>query len=146
MATGDRVDPYRGYNFRLEIGGTSVAAFREVSGLSLTIDPIEYREGTDKELHVRKESGLCKYSNVVLKRGMTEDRQLWTWYRNLVNGQSDRRAGAVVLLDEERNDVARWTFSEGWPCKWEGPTLNATANEIAIETLEICVEKVELVA
>jgi phage tail-like protein len=54
MPTGERIDPYRGFNFRVELGGTSVAAFREASGLSFTIDPVEYREGTDVELHVRK--------------------------------------------------------------------------------------------
>jgi phage tail-like protein len=146
MATGDRVDPYRGFNFRLEIGGTSVAAFREVSGLSFTIDPVEYREGNYPELHVHKLPGLVKYSNVTLKRGITRDRQLWLWFLSSVNGVDDRRAGAIVLLDEEHNDVLRWTFSEGWICKYEAPTLNATANEVAIESVEICVEKVELAA
>jgi phage tail-like protein len=146
MATGERVDPFRGFNFRVELGGTDVAAFREASGLSFTIDPVEYREGNEPELHVRKLFGLRKYANITLKRGMTADRQLWVWYRSLVNGIADRRSGAIVLLDEERNDVARWTFSAGWICKWEGPMMNATANEVAIESIEICVEKVELVA
>lgn len=143
MPTGERVDPFRGFNFRIELGGTSVAAFREASGLSFTIDPVEYREGNDPELHVRKLYGLRKYANITLKRGMTADRQLWTWYRALVEGHTDRRSGAIVLLDEERNDVARWDFSEGWICKWEGPAMNATANEVAIETIEIAHEGLE---
>jgi phage tail-like protein len=145
MPTGERVDPLRGFNFRMELDGTSVAAFREATGLSFTIDPVEYREGTDPEMHVRKLFGLRKYANITLKRGMTSDRQLWTWFSTVVNGAPDRRSGAIVLLDEERNDKARWVFSAGWICKWEGPALNATANEVAIETIEICVEKVELV-
>jgi phage tail-like protein len=144
MATGERVDPFRGFNFRIELGGTAVAAFREASGLSFTIDPVEYREGTDTELHVRKLFGLRKYANIVLKRGITANRDLWNWYRTIVGGVADRRSGAIVLQDEERNDVARWTFVEGWICKWEGPTMNATANEVAIETIEICVERVDL--
>jgi phage tail-like protein len=144
MPTGERIDPFRGFNFRVELGGTAVAAFREASGLSFTIDPVEYREGTDPELHVRKLFGLRKYANIVLKVGMTANRDLWNWYRTIVSGTADRRSGAIVLQDEERNDVARWTFSEGWICKWEGPSMNATANEVAVETIEICVEKVEL--
>jgi phage tail-like protein len=146
MATGDRVDPYRGFNFRVELGGTSVAAFREVTGLSFTIDPVDYREGTDTELHVRKLFALRKYANIGLKRGLTANRELWVWYSNLVGGQADRRSGAIVLQDEEHNDVARWSFVEGWICKWEGPAVNATANEVAIESIEICVEKVDLTA
>ena len=144
MATGDRIDPFRGFNFRFELDGSTVAAFREVSGLSFTIDPIEYREGTDLELHVRKETGLIKYGNIMCKRGMTDNRELWLWFLNLTNGVTDRRSGAVILLDEERNDVARWAFTQGWICKWEGPAMNATANEVAIEGIEICVEKVVL--
>jgi len=144
MATGDRNDPFRGFNFRVEISGTSVAAFREASGLTFTIDPVEYREGTDPDIHVRKLFGLRKYTNIALKRGITLNRELWEWYRTLVNGKADRRAGAIILLDEERNDVVRWKFVEGWICKWEGPAMNATTNEVAVESIEICVEKVEL--
>ena len=146
MPTGERIDPYRGFNFRVELGGTSVAAFREASGLSFTIDPVEYREGTDVELHVRKLFGLRKYANIVLKRGLTANRELWTWYSNLVGGEADRRSGAIVLQDEEHNDVARWSFVQDWICKWEGPAMNATANEVAIESIEICVERVDLAA
>jgi phage tail-like protein len=145
MATGDRVDPYRGFNFRIEIGGTNVAAFREASGLTFTIDPVEYRDGTDPDMHVRKLFGLRKYSNLAFKRGMTANKDLWNWYRAVVNGKADRRSGAIVLVDEEHKDVARWKFSAGWICKWEGPAMNATTNEVAIESIEIAVEKVELV-
>jgi phage tail-like protein len=147
MANGERIDPFRGFNFRVEISNTSeaVAAFREASGLVFTIDPVEYRDGNSPDLHPVKLFGLRKYSNIMLKRGITLNRELWVWYRNLVNGVADRRNGAVILLDEEHTDVARWNFREGWICKWEGPSLNATQNEVAIESIEICVEQVELV-
>ncbi len=140
-----RTDPYRTYNYRVEIGGTSVAGFSEASGLSFDVDAIDYREGTDIPLHVRKLTGLRKFGNITLKRGLTPDRQLWDWYKNVLNGVPDRREGAVVLQDEQRVDVARWEFEGAWICKWEGPGMNATGNEVAIESIEICVERVELV-
>jgi phage tail-like protein len=143
--TGERVDPFRGFNFRIEIDGTDVAAFREASGLTFTIDPVEYREGNDPDMHVRKLFGLRKYSNLAFKRGITLNRDLWEWYRAIVDGQPDRRAGAIVLLDEERNDVVRWRFVEGWICKWEGPAMNATTNEVAVEAIEIACERVDRV-
>jgi phage tail-like protein len=142
--TGTRNDPYRTFNFRLEIDGTSVAGFRECSGLTFTTDPVEYREGTDVLLSPRKLPGLTKYANIVCKRGETQDEQLWQWYRNVVNGTADRRNGSIVLQDEEHNDVLRWEFEQAWITKWEGPTFNATANEVAIESIEIAVERVEL--
>ena len=144
MPTGVRNDPYRGYNFRIELDNTSVAAFREASGLSQNTDPVDYREGTDAWLSVRKLPGLRKYSNITLKRGITENKDLWNWYKNILNGVKDRRNGAVILQDEQHNDVLRWNFENGFICKYEGPTLNATSNDVAIESIEICHERLEL--
>lgn len=145
MATGDRIDPYRGYNFVLEIDDTSVAGFSEVGGLSFDREPVDYREGTDVPLHPRKLMGLAKFANITCKRGFTQDEQLWDWYKNVLNGQDDRRDGAIVLRDEEHNDVLRWEFQDGWMCKWEGPAFNATSNDVVIESCEICVYRVEMV-
>jgi phage tail-like protein len=145
MAIGDRFDPYRTFNFRVEIDNVGVAFFSEVSGLTFNVDPVEYREGTDKNLHNRKLTGLRKFSNLVLKRGFTEQKELWDWYLAVLNGITPRRGGAVVLCDEDHADQLRWEFQNGWICKWEGPAMKANANEVAIESIEICVERVELV-
>jgi phage tail-like protein len=139
-----RIDPYRGYNFRVEIDNTNVASFRECTGLTLNTDPVDYREGTDVPLSVRKLTGLRKYSHITLKRGFTQNEDLWNWYKNIVNGVSDRRNGAVILQDEQHNDVVRWNFVNAWISKWEGATMNATSNEVAIETIEICPEAIAL--
>ncbi|MEW5868210.1 MAG: phage tail protein [Chloroflexota bacterium] len=144
MATGDRIDPYRGFNFRIELDNATVAAFREAGGLSFTTDVSEYREGTDIPLHVRKLAGLRKFANLTLKRGFTANKELWNWYRNTLNGIDDRRSGAIVLQDEQHADVLRWNFEAAFITKWEGPALNATSNDVAIESLEIAVERVEL--
>lgn len=144
MANSVRIDPYRGYNFRVELDNTAVASFRECSGLSTTIDSVDYREGTDKPNSVRKLPALGKQSNVACKRGVMQSPDLWNWYKNILNGVPDRRNGAIVLQDEQHNDVMRWNFENGWICKYEGPTLNATSNDVAIESIEICHERLEL--
>jgi phage tail-like protein len=144
MAVGDRKDPYRGFNFRVELDNTSVAAFRECTGLTTNRDPVDYREGTDAWLSVRKLPGLAKMTNITLKRGITDNKDLWNWYKNILNGTDDRRNGAIVLQDEQHNDVLRWNFQNGWICKWEGPSVNATSNDVAIESIEICHERIEL--
>jgi phage tail-like protein len=144
MATGDRFDPYRGYNFKLELGTTAVAGFRECTGLSFTTDPVEYREGTDTPVHARKLTGIHKFSNLTLKRGMTQNADLFKWYKTVLDGAVERRDGAVVLQDEQHNPVMRWNFENGWICKWEGPMMNATSNDVALESIEICVEQVLL--
>ena len=136
-----RVDPYKNFNFRVEIDGIQSAGFSEVTGLSSEVECIEYREGGD--LTVRKLAGLRKYSNIVLKRGVTKSADLQTWHQNVLNGVTDRRNGAVILLDEERNEVVRWNFFNAFPRKWDGPHLKGDGNEVAIESLELCVEGIE---
>jgi phage tail-like protein len=140
-----RVDPFGAFNFLVEITGVTQAAFMEVTGLEAEVVPIEYREGADKTLGSRKLPGLVKYSNIVLKRGITLDHSLWDWFKQGLNGKVQRANMVVTLLDDQRQPVVRWAVHEAWPCKYEGPALNAKGNEVAIETLEICHEGLELV-
>lgn len=143
MATGERIDPYAGFNFLVDIDGITRAAFSECSGLSTDTDPIEYRDGSE-DITVRKIPGLKKFANISLKRGMTKDMELWKWRKTVLDGVTERKEGSIVLLDEARKPALRWNFKEGWPTKWEGPSVNATGNEVAVETLEIAHEGLEL--
>jgi phage tail-like protein len=140
MPVGDRKDPYRAYNFLVEVDGITRAGFRECSGLDTSQDPIDYREGTDS-LTTRRLPGLVKYSNITLKWGIT-DTELWDWRQSAMEGKVERKNGSIVLLDDTGAEALRWNFREGWPSKWTGPTFNATSNEVAIETLEIVHEGV----
>ena len=143
MATGDRKDPFRSFNFAVEIDGIARAGFRECSGLDASQDPIEYREGTEG-LTTRKLPGLNKYSNITLKWGMTDDAEMWEWRKKAMTGKIERKNGSIVLLDDTGTEKMRWNFREAWPTKWSGPSFNATGNEVAIETLEIVHEGLEL--
>ena len=141
MATGERKDPYRAYNFLVEIDGITRAGFRECSALDSTQDPIDYREGGEA-LTVRKLPGLVTYANITLKRGITDDADLWAWRQKAMDGKVERKNGSVILLDDTGEEKVRWNFREGWPTKWTGADFNATGNEVAIETLEIVHEGV----
>jgi phage tail-like protein len=141
--TGSRNDPYESFNFLVVIDGVTVAGFSECSGLTTETDPIEYRNGNE-DITVRKLPGLKKFSNITVKRGYTDSKELWTWRKLVMDGKTKRQSGSVVLLNEARTEALRWNFREAWPRKWEGPTMNAKNNEVAIETLEICVESIEL--
>jgi phage tail-like protein len=143
--TGARVDPYRNFNFLVEIGGIVQATFSECSGLETTTEPIEYREGGDNTT-VRKLPGKTTYSDLVLKWGLTDSSELWEWRKRVIQGNVDRKHGSVVLYDlANATEVARWNFVRGWPTKWEGPSFDAKGNDIAIETLTIAHEGIERV-
>jgi phage tail-like protein len=142
--TTPRMDPFRDYNFRLEIDNLPVAAFSEASGLTSDGDVVDYRTGVDVPLTARKLPGLRKSGPITLKRGVIKDSSLWDWYRNIATGTADRRNGTVVLMDEQRQDVLRWHFENGWPNKIEGPSLKAAGNEVAVESIEIIIEDITL--
>jgi phage tail-like protein len=142
MPAPQRNDPYKNFKFRVEIDGIAQAAFSEVGGLESETTVIEYRLGGDPNT-VRKLPGLTKHANLVLKRGITQDMELWNWRKSVVEGTPDRRNGSIVLMDDDGTDVARWNFFNGWICKWDGPSFNAKANEVAIETIEIAHEGLE---
>jgi phage tail-like protein len=143
MAGANRNDPYKAFNFLVEIDGIQVAGFTECTGLSTETDIIEYREGSERG-GLRQILGLTKFSNITLKRGLTQNRDLWNWHKVVINGGVDRRSGAIIVLGDDHAPVARFQFREGWPSKWEGPRFNAKSSEIAIETLEIAHEGLEL--
>jgi phage tail-like protein len=143
VAPAQRHDPYKAFNFRVEIDGIARAAFSEVSGLDSETAVIEYRVGGEPNT-VRKLPGLTKYANIVLRRGITQDAELWNWRLTVVQGNVDRRNGSIILLDDDGTEVVRWNFFHGWIAKWEGPALSSKGNEVAIETVEIAHEGLEL--
>lgn len=147
-ATDTRVDPFRGFNFRVEIDGLTVASFSEVSGLTADGDPVDYREGKDPTNNVRKLQGLRKYMPLMFKRGYVQDDTLWQWYQHIADGMDERRNGSVILMNEAHHDVLSWNFINAWINKIEGPSLNATGNQVAIESMELHHEglKIEIIA
>jgi phage tail-like protein len=139
MPTGDIIDPYRNFNFLVELEGITRAAFHEASGFDSTIDVIEHREGGENTT-LRKLPGMTKYSNITLKWGLTDDRELYDWHRQVVKGDVRRKNGSIVLLDSQGNEKVRWNFFRAWPTKWDGPDFNAEGNDVAIESLELAHE------
>ena len=136
------------YNFLLEIQGVIgdakviVGGFKSVSGMDSETEIVEFKQGNDKV--VRKKPGRTTYSNVVLERGYTATDDLWQWRKNIEDGQIDRRSGSVIVLDNDgTTEVARYNFFEGWPCKWNVPDMDSDSSAMAIEKIEIAVEKVE---
>lgn len=135
-------DPYVNFNFTVEIDGITRGGFQEAGGLDSSIEVIEHREGGNKEITMHKLPGQVKYSNISLKWGMTDDLELYQWHRQWLEGDpaAPRKNGSIVLRDRQGTEKARWNFFNGWPSKWTGPSFNAEANDIAIESLEIAHE------
>lgn len=143
-----RSDHAASYNFVLEVDGVTTSGFASVSGLSAETEVIEYRDGSDNI--VRKLPGRTTYSNITLKRGYIGDDPLhdWIWSNLDTDGIPERRDGALIIFDRDGNAVVRYDFTGGWPCRWEGPSANASdagasANAQLTETIVICFDWLE---
>lgn len=152
-----RQNPYTAFNFVVTLEGTEIAGFMEVSGLDGENAVIEYREGHDQTgnggAFVRKLPGLESYPNIMLRRGITGNLALWNLRKAIRDADTGPEFGAVgsvapalrvELQDEIRNTVQTWTLHNAWIAKITGPSLNARANEIAIESVEVVCERIEI--
>jgi phage tail-like protein len=139
-----RIDPYAGYNFAVEMNGMTRAGFRECSGLEVTQNAVEYREGTDRNNAVRKLPGMATHGDITLSRGITDDKNLWSWREDVLKGKVERHAISIMLMDDIGAPKITWHLFECWPRQWTGPSFNATSDEVAIEQLILAYERIEL--
>lgn len=136
------------YNFLLEIAGatddakTVIGGFKSVSGLDSETEIVEVKDKQDGVIH--KKPGRTTYGNITLERGYINTDELWQWRRNIESDIVDRRSGSIIVVDKRfGTEVARYNFYEGWPCKWYVPELDADASTVAIEKIELAVERFE---
>lgn len=143
----NRIDPYRNFRFRVELDGIQIAGFSEATIPDSTTDPIDYREGTDPT-HQKKLSGLTKYGNITLKRGLTDSMDLYNWKKQVeqLGAKGARKNISLILIDEEGKLKARWNIVEAWPTKYDPSDFSAKGAEVVIESLEIVHEGVTRVS
>jgi phage tail-like protein len=135
--TGIRNDPFVAFRFELRLDDKPVGGFSECSGLQLETEVHSYHEG-GVNTHELKFPTRTKQTNITLKRGIV-DGALWDWYNDLVQGHVNRRGGSILMYDPSGQTVVmEWRFDLAFPCKWLGPELSATQNNVAVETLELC--------
>jgi phage tail-like protein len=152
-AKGDNsnTDPFGAYHFTVTIDGEDIAyPFRSVSGLKSESTVVELEEG-GFNLTTHKLIGRTKFPNLVLKRGFCGANsvlfKLRLSFQNDLPGSGDtkgwqtpNRITGVITQKGPDGACAKWRFARGWVCKWEGPDLDASKNEISIETIEIAHE------
>jgi len=145
----ERTHPYGAFNFLVNIDGSeSLGGFSDVSGLGSEITIAEYRNGNERENHVRKVPGIHKVGDVTLKRGIVDSKALWEWIAQTRNeGVKAQKNVVVTLLDEARNAVQSWKLRGVVPMKYSGPTLAAKGGgDVAMEELVLSAEAIEIEA
>ncbi len=136
--------PMAAYHFMVEWGGAR-ADFNEVSGLNITVDVSEFREGSDRYNAARKMPGQLHFSNIILKRDIVKgDNDFFKWIQTIHLNVVERRDLSITLLDETHSPVVRWKVKNSFPVKLTGPVLIANTSCKATEELEVAHEGIEV--
>jgi phage tail-like protein len=137
---GERQDPLVGFHYAIDVQGKIRGYFTECSGIGSEHEVIEHKVIDEKSREiVMKVPGRLKWENITLKRGITNNMDIWDWRDEVVQGHVDtaRRNGSIIMFDQSLKEVARWNFERAWPVKVSGPSVKADSNEFAIEELVI---------
>lgn len=140
---GAWVDPYRSYNFKLQIQGITQGHFTECSGLGVKVHTIEYREAGAGQV-VHRIPGQVQYGDVTLRYGLTASTELWEWFMTAVEGEVDRKNVSIIMLGSDGSTpVMQWDLINAWISEWRGAPLDAMGREAAIETMTLVFETLE---
>jgi phage tail-like protein len=121
--------------FLVTIGDVEIGRFSECSGIEVEYETLDWPEGGENGF-VHKLRGRAKYKNLVLKRGLTNEKGLMDWFR-ACSDRTQRKAITVELRAGDATAVRKFSFDGAFPVKWTGPNLAAGQNQAAVETLEI---------
>lgn len=144
-------DPYRNYKFEVEVEGFTRAGFQKVTGLKRTTEVVEYREGAENETP-HKLPGQTTFENVVLERGASDDEDFIGWSNTIYSvdqaegAQGDdnfRRTIVIYLKNKAGQRVVKWTIYNAWPIDNGDADLDATANDVLIETMTLANEGIK---
>ena len=141
------LDPLASYSFGVEITGVTIAQFKECAGLGVSVSVIENRANqAGGQPVLQKLPGSVKYDDIHLSRGKVADTAFWTWMKTVQEGNIDqaRKDGSIILFDYARGEVSRFNFFSGWPSRVEVGKLSAGADQVLLESVVICVERIEV--
>ena len=145
----NRTTPYGAFNYLVNFdGGEVFGGFSDVSGIGTEVTVAEYRNGNDKENHVRKVAGIHKVSDVTLKRGILNSKTLFDWIsQTRTQGPAAQRNVTITLLDEAHTPVQTWVLRGVIPMKYTGPTLAGKGGgDVAMEEIALSAEALEISA
>src|SRR5690606_12155116 len=132
--------PLPKFHFQVEWGGAKIG-FSEVSGLDVSVEAIEYRDGASPEYHKIKMPGLQSFSNITMNRAVLRgDNCLYDWGHTVAQTTIERRDLIICLLDESHATVVGGKIKSARPLRGQATDLNSTGNDVDIETIEIAHE------
>lgn len=134
--------------FSLTIDGYEIASFSELSGITTSVEVVDFMESSDTEVILKKLPGKRNPPTLVLKRGKNTGMELWAWHEAVLMGNivAARKSCSLIMYNSDGKPVARYHCEHAWPAKIEIGALRAGASEVLMETVTIVCEHIQRVA
>jgi len=138
-SSGRESDPLIGFQFALEVAGMITGYFSEVSGVGSENEIVEHKVVADGHEFVQKIPGRLKWTDITLKRGVTDNLQVWEWRALVEEGKMKdaRKNCSIIMFDRDYKTAARWDLVNAWPSKVTGPSFKSDSNEYAVEEVTV---------
>ena len=148
MPPGTTQDAITAARFSITIDGYEIASFSELTGITTSVEVVDYIESSDKEVILKKLPGKRNPPTLVLKRGKNNSMELWTWHEAVLMGDmmAARKSCSLVMYNVDGKPVARYHLEHAWPAKIEVTALKAGASEVLSEQVTIVCEHIQRVA
>ena len=146
--SGTQSDALTAARFSITIDGSEIATFSELTGITTSVDVVDFIESSDKEVVMRKLPGKRNPPTVVLKRGKNNSMELWAWHESVLQGNmaAARRSCSLVMYNVDGKPVARYHLEDAWPAKIEIGGLKAGASEVLMESVTLTCTHIQRVA
>ncbi|MBD1580874.1 phage tail protein [Pseudoalteromonas sp. S16_S37] len=138
------IDPFRNFNFVVEIDGIQAAGYSEVSGLGIELEVERRQFGGDNHTEY-KFIKQATYTDLVLKNGISQNDFMWKWFQSTIDGNITPRNGSIYLYDSDAKSQTYWNFFHAYPISWQGPALNAQGNEVATHSMTLAYRQLKKV-
>ena len=140
---------YKKFKFIIEIDNIVSSAFSKCSGLNFDIAKVEHKQGG--VLAPIKAPGGVTYEDIVLTRGLCQDKDLWRWFKDTYNAAKGtgldepelKRSFDIVQLNRAGEEEERWHVKGAWCCNYATEDWDNDADEIQLETVTLCCDSCE---
>ncbi|NDK99551.1 phage tail protein [Photorhabdus bodei] len=136
--------PIPAYRFVVSIGDEKIP-FNNVSGLDISHDVIEYKDGTG---NYYKMPGQRQSINITLRKGVfSGDTKLFDWINSIQLNQVEKKDIAISLTNEAGTEILMtWNVINAFPTSFTSPSFDATSNDIAIQEIALVADRVTIQA
>ncbi|WP_118986959.1 phage tail protein [Photorhabdus sp. CRCIA-P01] len=136
--------PIPTYRFVVSVGDEQIP-FNSVSGLDISYDVIEYKDGIG---HHYKMPGQRQLINITLRKGVFPgDTKLFDWLNSIQLNQVEKKDVSISLTNEAGTEILMsWNVANAFPTSLTSPSFDATSNDIAVQEIKLTADRVMIQA